>query len=222
VGRTHTPGDRGRVEKYFLAAVAGADKDYKAEYRIVRPSDGVTRWIRAVAEIERDIQGRPLKLVGAHLDITDRKHAEEDMQESEGRLRAIADALPFLISYVDSDQIFRFINKPYEAWFERPLSEIVGRNLRDVMGPAMYEARRPFIERALAGERLTYEADFPRSAGTIHTEIVHVPHRAPGGRTLGLYTVVMDITARKLAGRVLSESESVSGRSRTAPQCRCG
>ena len=206
VERIH-PDDRERVEKHFLAAIAGSDRDYKAEYRIVRPSDGEIRWIRAVAEIERDIKGRPLRLVGAHLDITDRKHAEEAMQESEGRLRAIADALPFLISYLDSNQIFRFINKPYEAWFERPLAEIIGRNVRDVMGPAMYEARRPFIERALAGERLSYEADFPRSGGTVHTEIVHVPHRDPAGRILGLYTVVMDITARKLAERDLSESE---------------
>ncbi len=206
VARVH-PEDRERVEKYFLAAVAGPDTDYKAEYRIIRPSDGETRWIRVVAEIERDSQGRPLKLVGAHLDITDRKLAEEAMQESEGRLRAIADALPLLISYVDNNQIFRFINKPYEAWFDRPLSEIIGRRVREVMGPAMYEARRPFIERALAGESLSYEADFPRSGGTAHTEIVHVPHRDQAGRTVGMYTVVLDITARKLAGKALAESE---------------
>ena len=113
VARVH-PEDRARVETYFLAAVAGSDKEYKAEYRIVRPSDGQTRWIRAVAEIERDSQGRALKLVGAHLDITDQKNAEATVQESEGRLRAITDAIPFLISYLDNDQIFRFINKPYE------------------------------------------------------------------------------------------------------------
>ena len=113
VARVH-PEDRERVEKYFLAAVAGSDKEYKAEYRIVRPSDGQTRWIRAVAEIERDAQGRALKLIGAHLDITDQKKAEATVQESEGRLRAITDAIPFLISYLDNDQIFRFINKPYE------------------------------------------------------------------------------------------------------------
>jgi PAS domain S-box-containing protein len=206
VARVH-PEDRERVETYFLATIAGSGRDYKAEYRIIRPSDGQVRWIRAVAEIERDVRGRALKLVGVHLDITDWKHAKEALQESEGRLRAIADALPFLISYLDGDQIFRFINRPYEAWFERPLSEIIGHNVRDVMGPAMYEARRPFIERALAGESLSYEADFPRSDGTVHTEIIHLPHQDPTGRTLGLYTVVMDITARKLAERTLSESE---------------
>src|SRR3984957_9302761 len=109
VARVH-PEDRERVQKYFLAEVAGSAKDYKAEYRIVRPSDGQTRWIRAVAEIERDSQGRALKLIGAHLDITDQKKAEATVQESEGRLRAVTDAIPFLISYLDSDQIFRFIN----------------------------------------------------------------------------------------------------------------
>ena len=206
IARVH-PEDRERVETYFLATVAGSDKEYKAEYRIVRPRDGQTRWIRVVAEIERDAHGRALKLIGAHLDITDQKHADATVQESEERLRAITDALPFLISYLDNDQIFRFINKPYESWFERPLSAIIGRHVRDVMGPAMYEARRPFIERALAGESLSYEADFRRSEGIVQTEIVHVPHRDQAGRTLGLYTVVMDITARKLAEKVLSESE---------------
>jgi PAS domain S-box-containing protein len=206
VARVH-PEDRERVETNFLAAVAGSEREYEAEYRIVRPSDGRTRWIRAVAEIERDRQGRALKLIGAHLDITDQKNAEATVQESDGRLRAVTDAIPFLISYLDKDQIFRFINKPYESWFERPLSEIVGRHAGDVMGPAMYEARRPFIERALAGESLSYEADFPRSGGTVQTEIVHVPDRDQAGRTLGLYTVVMDVTARKLAEKVLSESE---------------
>ena len=76
------------------------------------------------------------------------------------------------------------------------------------MGPAMYERlRRPFIERALAGESLSYEADFPRSGGTVHTKIIHVPHQDPTGRTPGLYIVVMDVTARKLAEKTLSESE---------------
>ncbi len=43
--------------------------------------------------------------------------------------------------------------------------------------------------------------------GTVQTEILHVPHQDPTGRIVGLYTVVMDITARKLAEKVLSESE---------------
>jgi len=199
--------DRAWVEAHFLRAVTGDSQNYKAEYRIVRPIDGEVRWIRSVAEIERDDKGRALRMVGAHLDITDRKQAEQAAVESEGRLRAIADALPLLISYVDTGEIFRFANKPYETWFGRPLSEIVGRGVRELMTPSMYEARRPFVKQALAGATVTYEADFVRPDGVIRTEVMHVPHRDEAGHLAGMYTVVQDITARKLSERVLSESE---------------
>ena len=72
VRRIH-PEDREKTERQFLDAVKGDVRDYSAEYRIVRPSDGQVRWIAVKAEIERDAQGRALRLVGAHIDITDRK-----------------------------------------------------------------------------------------------------------------------------------------------------
>ena len=202
------PDDRSRAVEHFLRVVGGGATQYKSEYRIVRPSDGEVRWIRAVGEIERDETAAPIALVGAHIDITDRKLAEQEALESEEKLRAIADALPVLISYVDKDQIFRFANKAYETWFERPLSAVLGRRVNEVMSPAMYEARRPYLERALAGERVSYEADFFRSTGAFATQVVHVPHRDALGRILGVYVVVSDISERKLAERRIAESEA--------------
>ena len=202
------PDDRSRAVEHFLRVVAGDDTQYKSEYRIIRPSDGAVRWIRAVGEIERDENAAPIALVGAHMDITDRKLAEQEALESEEKLRAIADALPVLISYVDKDQIFRFANKAYETWFERPLSAVLGRQVREVMSPAMYEARRPYLERALAGESVSYEVDFVRSTGAAATQVVHVPHRDASGRIVGVYVVVSDISERKLAERRIAESEA--------------
>jgi PAS domain S-box-containing protein len=202
------PDDRSRAVEHFLSVVASGVSQYKSEYRIIRPSDGEVHWIRAVGEIERDENAAPIALVGAHIDITDRKLAEQEALESEEKLRAIADALPVLISYVDKDQIFRFVNKAYEAWFERPLSAILGRGVKEVMSPAMYEARRPFLERALAGESVSYEVDFLRSTGALATQVVHVPHRDASGRTLGVYVVVSDVSERKLAEVKIAESEA--------------
>jgi len=79
VRRLH-PEDRERTEKQFVDAVRGDAREYVAEYRIVRPSDGELRWILVKAEIERDEEGRPLRLVGAHIDITQRKRAEEALR----------------------------------------------------------------------------------------------------------------------------------------------
>jgi PAS domain S-box-containing protein len=204
--RVH-PDDKAAVEQGLDEALASSNTEYKAEFRIVRAGDGKIRWMRVVAEIERDPDGRSVKVVGAQLDVTDRKCAEQTAKSSEERLRAIADALPILISYVDKDWVFRFANKTYEIWFERPLAEIVGRKLDDLMDGQSFAARRPFVTRALAGELVTYEADFVRSGRTLHTEITHVPHRDEIGGVLGMYSVVQDVTARKAAAKVLAESE---------------
>lgn len=58
VNRIH-PDDRDAAVKHFIDALAGTSEDYTAEYRIVRPNDGETRWIRVVAKIERDQMAAP-------------------------------------------------------------------------------------------------------------------------------------------------------------------
>jgi len=206
LARVH-PDDRATAENELAETLASSRAEYKAEYRMVRPSDSEVRWMRSVAEIERDSEGRAVKMIGADLDVTDRRSAEQAAIASEGRLLAITDALPVLISYVDKDWAFRFANKPYEIWFGRPLAEIIGRRLEELMDAEMFAARQPFVARALAGETVTYEADFVRSGQPIHTEIVHVPHRDEHGRVVGMYSVVQDVTARRLTERVLAESE---------------
>jgi PAS domain S-box-containing protein len=75
VARIH-PQDRATTEAHFRETVLGQAHDYKAEYRIIRPSDGQLRWISAMAQIERDEAGKAIRLIGAHLDITESKDAE--------------------------------------------------------------------------------------------------------------------------------------------------
>src|SRR3954465_4726559 len=80
VRRIH-PEDREKNEQAFIRAVRGDALEYRAEYRIVRPSDGEVRWIQVRSEIERDAEGHPLRLGGAHIDITERKRAELALQQ---------------------------------------------------------------------------------------------------------------------------------------------
>ena len=136
------------------------------------------------------------------------EEAERQAKVSDERLSGIADALPLLISYIDRDLVFRFVNHTYEVWFERGREAIVGQRVDALMSPAMYGAREPYLERALAGETLTYEADFVRSTGTLVTEVTHVPHRDGSGAVIGVYAVVTDITPRKLTERRIAESEA--------------
>src|SRR3954453_15132126 len=64
VARIH-PDDREATEKKFRDAVATDVRDYTVRYRIIRPSDGALRWISVKSSIERDDNGKAIRLVGA-------------------------------------------------------------------------------------------------------------------------------------------------------------
>ena len=92
VRRIH-PEDREATEKKFRDAVAGKVREYTVQYRIIRPSDGETRWISVKSTIERDENGRAIRLVGAHSDVTEQVVADLALRQSEERFRNLADQL---------------------------------------------------------------------------------------------------------------------------------
>ena len=92
VRRIH-PDDREITEKKFRDAIASNVRDYAVQYRIVRPIDGEVRWISVRSTIERDADGRAVRLVGAHSDITEQVLAEQALRQSEERYRTLADQL---------------------------------------------------------------------------------------------------------------------------------
>jgi hypothetical protein len=92
VKRIH-PEDREATEKKFRDAVAGDVRDYSVQYRIIRPSDGETRWISVKSTIERDENGKAIRLIGAHTDVTEQVVAGIALRQSEERFRKLADQL---------------------------------------------------------------------------------------------------------------------------------
>ena len=89
VNRIH-PDDRETTDAVFKNAVKSGVRDYSAKYRIIRPSDGEVRWISVKSMIERDADGRALRLVGAHTDVTDEVNADRALRKSEEEARQLA------------------------------------------------------------------------------------------------------------------------------------
>ncbi|MCJ2048612.1 PAS domain-containing protein [Methylobacterium sp. J-070] len=167
-------------------------------YRIRRADTGEERWIARRGEFERDGAGRAVRFVGAVRDITDHKLAELRAEANERELRLVADALPVLIAFIDRDFIYRFANAAYQDWFYRPPSEIVGRDVRDLLSPANAEVRRTYMARALAGEAVLFETVWPHADGRHRdAEIRYLPRRDADGAVDGFHVFVQDITDRK-------------------------
>ncbi|MGO9016147.1 MAG: diguanylate cyclase domain-containing protein [Dissulfurispiraceae bacterium] len=76
IKRLH-PDDRERVAAVYRAYIKGEIPEYKVEFR-QKTKDRKWKWILSVAKItERDADGKPLRMIGTHTDITERKQAEE-------------------------------------------------------------------------------------------------------------------------------------------------
>src|SRR5919197_36845 len=131
----------------------------------------------------------------------------------ETRLRRVLDAAPSPISYVDAEERYRFNNRAYELWFGRPARELYGAHLRDVLGAREYEEIRPYVGRALAGERTTYEKEFEYPDGARrYLEVTYVPETDAEGRVRGFVALVKDLTERRRAEGALREAERRSAR----------
>ncbi len=86
------PKDRARVLKAYDDYITGHSPEYRVEYRQRTRSDN-WKWVLSLGKLQgRDTDGRPLRLLGTHTDITARKHAEQEIRnlnrELEERVKA--------------------------------------------------------------------------------------------------------------------------------------
>lgn len=135
------------------------------------------------------------------------KKMEKELRSSENQLRLIADTIPLLISYVDNDLRYRFVNQTYIDWFEKKREKIIGRHLPEVLGKVAFRKLLPEIERALSGEEVVFERLIPYKSGEKFVHCNYIPKFDPlNGKVLGFYAFVQDISERKRTQEELRRS----------------
>ncbi len=159
--------------------------------------DGVPRWVEwtNVRYGGEDGKGQPLVL-SAGRDVTDRVLAEQRAERQTATLRAVIEATPALVMVADRHRVYRMVNHAYERWSGLAREQVVGRSLAEVMGPEEYAANRDLIDRALAGETVSYERDCMGQAGTAGGVLLvsYIPLRLDDGEVDGFVGVAQDVT----------------------------
>jgi PAS domain S-box-containing protein len=220
VNRIH-PEDRERTVRHFIDAIKGTSEDYSADYRIVRPNDGQTRWLRVIAKFERDESGRALRLEGAHIDVTDQMLAREVLRESEERFRLIADSAPVPIWVTKLDRTRSFANQAYLDFLGLPFEEAIVFDWRKALHP---DDLPRILQAQIAGEAslkpFVLEARYKGADNAWHwLRSESQPRWDPAGKHIGFIGVAHDITAAKQAEielRELNETLEQRIRERTA------
>src|SRR5438034_7446922 len=192
------PEDRERTKELVQQMFEGGGGEYENEYRITRP-DGSTRWMAGHGSVELDEHGKPAFARGVTRDITLRKHAEEELLESEARFRAMADTAPVMIWLSGPDKLCTFFNKGWLDFTGRKLEQELGNGwtegvhredfdrCHDIYGDS-FDAHQPF----------TMEYRLRRSDGEYRWVLdTGTPRFAPNGAFLGYIGSCIDITERK-------------------------
>jgi PAS domain S-box-containing protein len=127
----------------------------------------------------------------------------EMLRASEARLRTVTETAQVGLAIVDEEYRYRYANRLYTDILRLPTDAIVGQHVADVLAPVYAEHIRPHLERAFAGEQVSYELEFPSMAPGRQQRWYSVSHE-PGIADFGnvVIVVVVDITERKRAAEM--------------------
>ncbi|SEE67731.1 PAS domain-containing hybrid sensor histidine kinase/response regulator [Pseudomonas migulae] len=190
------PQDRAMVTRGIKHCITHGT-EYAEEYRLLQP-DGQLRWVFARGRCYKDHHGRPIRFLGAALDLTERKHTEQALRQSQTELQLIINAMPILISYVDREERFRLNNAAYLDWYGLTPQELYGRTIREVLGEEAYALRAGYIAEALAGRTCCFSISTPHHDGSTRQALMnYLPRHGPDGAVNGFYIFVIDETERK-------------------------
>lgn len=115
-------------------------------------------------------------------------------------LAVVADAVPGLLGYWDTEVRCRFANRACLQWFGKPIEAILGSHLRDMLGETVYALNEQYVLGALRGEKQRFERTIRRADGRVlHAMTDYTPHLEPDGRVSGFSVLVSDVTELKEA-----------------------
>jgi len=196
------PDDRLDYTENLVRALKGDVAEFDTKFRIPRKS-GEWKWLQARGRVvERDADGRALRVSGTVADIDEHKRAEAALAEREQRFRDVVEASGEYVWETDAEWRYTYLSERVEAVLGYPRAELLGHKPRDFM--PLGEPRS--VENWFAGRtgegrpfRDLLHRMITKSGGVIWLSVSGVPVRDNQGRLMGWRGTGADVTARKHA-----------------------
>lgn len=171
---------------------------------VIRPDNVPARTVLASGRRLRNAAGEVIGAVAALKDVTELAASRTRASESEERLRTIADNLPALVAYLDTDMRYRFANQRYRDWLGVKTADMIGKTVEEAMGAQFYASRADSLRNCLNGHAAHVEVEEDRGRHKRIISSTYLPH-IRDGQVVGMYVLSTDSTAARKHERYLIE-----------------
>lgn len=224
VARLH-PADRAATTSKFRAFIEGEIPFYAAEFR-QQTATGDWKWILSLGKIVAwDTDGKPLRMIGTHTDITARKQAEETLRERETKYRTLFDNMTQGVFYQRADGVLEDINEAALDIFGLTRADLVTRTSQspewrvyNEAGAALPGDQHPSMAALLSGKPIRQVVGVfnPQKQAIVWLDISAIPQfRANEAHPFQVFVTVHDITERKQTEKRLRKAMEDLKRSNT-------
>jgi diguanylate cyclase (GGDEF)-like protein/PAS domain S-box-containing protein len=205
---TH-PDDVEALDASFERLFSGQDDWVRTESRCIR-KDGAIIWVSLTSAVVRDDANAVRHVVTHAQDISEAKHAEDALRESEERFRLTFECAPTGVIITDPDGCIVRVNAATSRITGYTADELLNRRFQEMAHPDDLEANATLFSELRAGRQEGYRLDsrYIRKDGgvvwvTVQTMLVH----GPDGTPLHIVSHLQDITETRQAAQALRESE---------------
>ncbi len=218
------PDDELRVLQSWMEALA-ADRDFEAETRIRRGSDGAYRWFWVRGLPVRDDQNKTLYWLGVCIDVHEHRMAVEELKKSQQEtehqrleMETVYRTAPIGLALFDPVE-FRYLrlNDRQAEIVGLPMDEILGKTLTEI---APIEGLNEMFHQVAQGKPIAnqlLEGELPMRPGEHrYWRVNYSPVYAPDGTVLAITAASLEITEQKQAETALIQSEKLAAVGRLA------
>lgn len=190
------PEDRERVDATYQAALEG-DGTYDTEFRVVWP-DGSVHWLWSKGQFVQDDAGRPVRVSGIQVEITERHSAAQAMRLHARALDSASNGI-MIVDALAADMPLTYVNAAFTQITGYGAADALGRNPRFLhRGLADPESLRHLRDALKAGEEFRVEMEnFRKDGSAWWNELRISPVRAEDGTITHFVGVQTDVTERR-------------------------
>lgn len=177
---------------------------YYYEARVILP-DKSTRWVKTRGKIIFDSSGKPFRMLGTMVDVTDQRQTEEDLLKLAAIVQSSDDAI---ISKLIDGTIISW-NDSARRLFGYSLEEVIGQSISKLIPPDRQNEEIEILSRLRNGERVEHfkTQRLTKSGTLLDLSLTISPIRNRLGQIIGASKIARDISSQLKSEKIIAENE---------------